>query len=235
MRNLDTNPPVSTRALVLAPHPDDEALGCGGTLLLMNRGGTATTTVYATCGERLYGEPSADVASARKSEATEASRMLGCLEPLFLDLADGGLQASRNDLYLRLNYVIRQIQPDIVFAPSPVDHHEDHTLLAAVALNLFNSLGNFALAFYEVYATVRFNKLVDITHVVEEKKRVLSHYRVSLFGKPDIYIDSILGLNAQRSLYLQQEGYYEGFLILKEPTEAEDIVTWLTFGFAAKV
>ena len=41
-------------ALVLAPHPDDEALGRSGTLVLINRRGTASTIVYLTDGEKLH-------------------------------------------------------------------------------------------------------------------------------------------------------------------------------------
>jgi len=49
--------PECGEVVLLSPHPDDEALGCGGTLTLLNRKGVSSTVVFLTDGEKLRGEP----------------------------------------------------------------------------------------------------------------------------------------------------------------------------------
>lgn len=221
--------PKISSALVLAPHPDDDALGCSGSLALLNRAGASITIVFITNGEKLYGEPSAALAEQRKEEAVRASELLGCERPLFLGFPDGEADSHIEGITNQLAVIITQKKPDIVFAPSPLDHHHDHIATSKAALKLLSPSSAFKLAFYEVYSTVRFSHLVDITEIVEEKKQVIMNYNISLSKKPEVYLHAALGLNAHRSIFTQQSGYYEAFYMIDSTRDINKIIDYLCY------
>jgi hypothetical protein len=96
-------------------------------------------------------------------------------------------------------------------------------------VRLLHDFQNFKLAFYEVYSTLRFNYLVDITDVADLKKQTILNYGTSLYGKPEIYVNAALGLNAQRSLFVQKEGYYEAFYIVEKEGDLAGICDYLLY------
>lgn len=86
--------------LVLAPHPDDESIGCGGTLRALTRAGVGCDVLFMTYGELSFvpapGQKhdfTAAVAN-KKQRAAEAAAMLGVDSVLFLEAADGLLHES---------------------------------------------------------------------------------------------------------------------------------------------
>lgn len=223
------NLPEGRNVLILASHPDDEALGCAGSMVLLNAKGSCSTVVYLTNGECLYGEPSAAIAEKRVSEAKKTSGMLGCKDALFLNFPDGETRRFKDEIYRRLRDIIETKKPEIVFAPSPIDFHADHIALCDVALRLHKNLQDFKLALYEVYSTIRFTHLIDISGVIEEKKQAIMNYRVSLSEKPEVYVHASLGLNAQRSIFAQKKGYYEALYVMENPGEAGDVLDFFCY------
>ncbi len=229
---MKTELPGAGSVLVLAPHPDDEALGCGGTIALLNRKGAVVRNIYLTSGERIYGEASSDVAEKRTFEARLASQALGCAEPFFLNLPDGDVSSHLEQSCKPLRELIERYEPELVFAPSPLDYHADHLAASRIAFRLMREMRSFRLAFYEVYSTIRFTHLIDVTDVIELKKKAISGYHVSLYGKPDLYIDAALGVNTQRSIFFQKRGYFEAFWVLEKPLTEQEAVRWLTYDFS---
>lgn len=216
-------------ALVIAPHPDDEALGCSGTLFQLNREGTSVTIAFLTSGEKLHGESSESVAEQRRREAYTCSDILGCREPVFLNYPDGEVGTHTQEIQDALREIMKKRRPEIIFSPSPVDYHADHIAASRIALRFLEGGEISRIAFYEIYSTLRFNCLIDITGVIKKKKEVILNYRSSLYGKPDIYIKASLGLNAHRSIFMQKEGYYEAFYVLEKPLELESIYDYLSY------
>lgn len=215
--------------MVIAPHPDDEALGCAGTLLQILKKDVSSLIIYLTSGERLYGDPSREVAEKRKEEAVSSSGMLGFRERLFLDFPDGEIDRHKERICGKLSEIIEQRKPDMVLSPSPIDYHADHIGTSRIAARLLNDFQTFKLAFYEVYSTLRFNYLVDITDVADLKRKTILNYRTSLYGKPEIYVNAALGLNAQRSIFVQKEGYYEAFYIVEKEADLAGICDYLSY------
>jgi LmbE family N-acetylglucosaminyl deacetylase len=215
--------------VILSPHPDDEAMGCSGTAILLNRRRIDSSVVFLTNGERLYGDASDVIAQRRKDEANRASKMLGCREALFLNVPDGEVKSRQKEIRDGLYQVIRNKKPDVVFSPSPLDHHEDHIATSRTALDLLKSMDSFRLVFYEVYSTVRHSHLVDISEIIELKKKVILNYYSSLFEKPDIYVSATLGLNAHRSIFVQRHGYYEAFYVVQKDDDMESILDYFSY------
>lgn len=119
---------ASRSAVVLAPHADDETIGCGATIARKIAGGAAVSVVVVADGgdER------------RRAEATEAMRRLG-LGPAqlhFLGMADGGLDRSPVTLDRSLRAVLDEDPAEEVYAPCAIDAHRDHRALAAAAERL---------------------------------------------------------------------------------------------------
>lgn len=226
---IDYNLSGAENVLILAPHPDDEALGCSGSITLLNNKGAHSTIVYLTNGERLYGEPSKDIAEKRTEEAKKSSKMLGCKEALFLDFPDGETSKHKDKIYEKLYEIIIGKRPDLVFAPSPIDFHADHISLSDVAIRLHKDLQDFKLALYEVYSTIRFTHLIDISDVLEQKKQAIMNYRVSLSEKPEVYVHASLGLNAQRSIFTLKKGYYEAFYVVETGYDMEKVLGYLCY------
>jgi N-acetylglucosamine malate deacetylase 1 len=110
--------------LVVAPHPDDEVLGCGGTIARLAAAGERVTVAIATKGTPLY--PAAQVRQVR-SEAQEANRLLGVHKLQFMDLPVTTLhlmpEHRLNAAFMKL---VQSVKPDCVFTPFPGDRHQDH-------------------------------------------------------------------------------------------------------------
>ncbi|MBA4373788.1 MAG: hypothetical protein C0402_13125 [Thermodesulfovibrio sp.] len=226
---FNTTLPEAGSILVLAPHPDDEALGCGGTISLLTARGITITVCHVTTGERLHGAPSPAVAAARAAEAQTVSKLLGCRECLFLDFPDGDIRGQAEDISREVGGIITRLRPDLVFAPSPLDHHADHLALAHIALALSAEMKGPQFVLYEVYSTIRFNCLVDITEVIQKKQKAISEYRSSLYGKPELYVHAALGLNAHRSIFTQRQGYFEAFYVVAQNSQPRVVLDYLTY------
>lgn len=214
-----TELPKINKFLILAPHPDDEAMGCSGTCLILNKQGASSEIVFITNGESLNGIPSKAIAKKRIKEAWRSCNLIGIKDCIFLDIPDGRVHQNGALLHEKLIKIINDTRPEMIFSPSPYDYHQDHIATASVALMLFRELRTFKLAFYEIYSTIRFSHLINITDVIEHKKNIIMNYHTSLYGKPEVYVHASLGLNAQRSIFTQKIGYYEAFHIL-EPNKS---------------
>jgi len=138
----DMTPQTATRScLVLAPHPDDETLGCGATIMRKLAAGTSVQIVIATDGR--YWPPkttlSADaLAEIREEEAHQAGAILGLPRGSisFLRFEDGRLADHRRLLRGRLVDIFDKMDPEEIFAPSIIDSHPDHRVLAELGREL---------------------------------------------------------------------------------------------------
>jgi len=215
--------------LILAPHPDDESLSCSGTALLLTEKGVSATVVFITNGERLYGAPSETIAKKRTIEANRAANLMGCSKNMFLNIPDGEIDRNFGMTCQKISNILNEVKPEMVFSPSPLDYHQDHTATARVSLELHREFKSFKLSFYEVYSSIRFTHLINISRVIERKKELILNYHTSLYEKPEIYVDAILGLNAHKAIFTQKKGYFEAFFILDNPIGDSELFDLLTY------
>src|SRR3954462_15357013 len=99
------------RLLVLAPHPDDEVIGCGGLVALHLRDGRKVHVVVATDGAQ------AGDAAQREAESRAALATLGDATIEFLSFPDRAL-ANAHELDGHLAAVLRAWKPDLIAVPS---------------------------------------------------------------------------------------------------------------------
>ncbi len=126
----------ASRVLVVAPHPDDEALGCGGLIAALAQKGCRFHVVFTTDGGASHlnspSWPRARLAALREEEAAEALRRLGIgAEPRsFLRLQDAAMpmrsSAEERQARSALGAILRDLQPDLVLLPWRRDPHCDH-------------------------------------------------------------------------------------------------------------
>lgn len=127
------------RVLVVAPHPDDEVCGCGGTVLLHRLAGDDVRVLYVTDGRRsrASGLGPDEMARRRRQEAHSAAAQLD-VKVEWLGLPEG--EWDERVLRERLTEYLRLVRPHVIYAPSLVDFHAEHVRVAeALALVLRRS------------------------------------------------------------------------------------------------
>jgi LmbE family N-acetylglucosaminyl deacetylase len=194
--------PSNERIVVLAPHMDDEVIGCGGTLARHIACGSDVTVVFLTDG-RLGGKDGAagaarsDITAVRKREAQLALAELGITQSVFLDGEDGRLGASPG-LGEALRAALAAARPDIVYLPFFLEEHPDHRAVSVLLAEAVNGADmSFRCHGYEVWTPLFPNCLVRIDATVEAKRRAIAHYQSQLAEAN--YLHTALALNAYRS------------------------------------
>ncbi|WP_137392196.1 PIG-L deacetylase family protein [Rhodoligotrophos defluvii] len=121
------------RTLVIAPHPDDEILGAGGTIARLARAGMEVTVAVVTSG-RPPAYSAAQVARVRH-EAEQAHRALGVRETLWLGQPAAELSETPHAaLNAAIRGVIADLDPATLLVPFVGDIHRDHQLTFLSAL-----------------------------------------------------------------------------------------------------
>jgi N-acetylglucosamine malate deacetylase 1 len=128
-----------TRVLVVCAHPDDEAVGCGGTLRRHALAGDHITVVFLTSGEGGgHGEDEAEHGRRREREARRAAAILGIEELQFWRQPDGRLRAA-GGLVQRLTTLMNSLRPRRVYVPHARDAHPDHRAAARLVRRALSS------------------------------------------------------------------------------------------------
>ncbi|MGD0463770.1 MAG: PIG-L family deacetylase [Tepidisphaeraceae bacterium] len=206
--------------VVLAPHMDDEIVGPGGTVARHVLANSPVTFVFMTDGmagdpQRLDLSSKEQLAQQRKDESRRAAEIVGVRDLIFLDGPDGAL-ADTPEMVAALEHILAQRKPAIIYCPAVTDHHRDHWATNRVLRKVLDRLPPAAtrdllIRGYEVWTPLPANRMVDITLVVEKKKKAIDVF-VSQTRLVD-YSRAILGLNQYRSMmHLSGRGLAEAFL-----------------------
>ncbi|MYA06596.1 MAG: glycosyltransferase [Holophagales bacterium] len=130
-----TESPVAHRVLVLAPHYDDEVLGCGGLILQLAAGGARIVCAFVSDGSGgVEGPPEGSTreqySRRRRKEADEAAAALGIDSVVHLGhrhgLQDGALASSLDELTGHIETLLQEHRPDLLLVPSPLEVTPDH-------------------------------------------------------------------------------------------------------------
>ncbi|MFN9708066.1 MAG: PIG-L deacetylase family protein [Burkholderiales bacterium] len=197
--------PDVDHVLVLAPHADDEILGCGGLLArLAQRGSHITVLLLTDSGGYFSGQDRLDYARLRFEESKAAAAIIGIKGLRALDIYDRHLGHTPKAL-MEIVRAIQEAQPALLLAPGPSEIHPDHSAAARLALTALDWLAQHALPIpefwqYEVGQPLQPNCLIDITPVVEIKKQAMQCFPSQI--KQQDYVQHILALNTYRTYSL---------------------------------
>jgi LmbE family N-acetylglucosaminyl deacetylase len=132
---------LNKKIIVFAPHPDDEVLGCGGTILKRVTEGYEIILVVLTDGRHalsyfgIHSNPTPEeIKQVRLNEMLRATRILG-ISPknLFLwNFEDGQLSSNKKEVASRVCEILKQVQPIEIYFPYEKDEHVDHQITGLI-------------------------------------------------------------------------------------------------------
>ena len=223
--------PNAKNVLVLAPHMDDETIGCGGAIRSHVTNGSKVEVVFITDGVEGFEkkviaahEPD-QLREIRKQEGVRACSLLGVSKIHYLGLPDGRSQASDTAVE-ELLAIIDAVQPDLVYLPFITDTHYDHRTTNKIfhaAVGRSKKAASLLVSCYEVWTPIHPNCIVDISAHMDVKMAALSCYESQL--QMNNYLSSVQGLNAYRAIANQSQGYAEAFYL----TTAADYLSLAEF------
>ena len=200
--------PIGKRILVLAPHPDDDILACGGTLIKHRNSGDEITSVYLTDGGKGGKTYDSDkqLVEERERESRSAGELIGLKRQIFLRHRDQELKAT-SETVDEMTALLAEIKPDTVYLPFILDgfYHRDHMetnrILAkamAVSEHVFICSG------YELYSPLVPNTLVDVTKEMHLKIAAIRTFKTQLAVRD--YLAATVSLNRFRGLTFGSPG-----------------------------
>jgi N-acetylglucosamine malate deacetylase 1 len=188
---------MKRRVLVIAPHPDDEVLGVGGTMARLAAEGSEIYVLIVTKGTPpMFDE---EYFNQVRREALAAHKLLGVKETRFLSLPAAHLDTIPHaEVNAQISQVCAELEPDVIFVPFLGDIHNDHqlvflsTMVAARPNQAFSPRTIYA---YETlsetnwgapYLTPSFspNVYIDITETIKVKLDAISLYDSQLRNFP---------------------------------------------------
>ena len=191
------NLPDKSTVLIIAPHPDDEILGLGGTIKkLSDLGHDVAVLLVSGHLPPLYEK---EVFLEHKKQALQAHKIVGVKESIFLEIpATFVKDESVADLNGKIYSVLKDVSPNIVFIPFP-DRHIDHQVIFAssmVAIRpVYDGKKIDIAASYEVLSETHWNApaiepafnpniTIDISNQIDSKLEALSCFKGEIMPFP---------------------------------------------------
>lgn len=200
------------RILIVAPHPDDEVIGCAGTLKLHQQFGDEVCVLYATDGRRsrAQGLSSAAMATRREQEADVALRLLQISCAHWLGLYEGEWTADQ--FATLLEPILRSFQPHVIYAPSLIDYHPEHRSVAqALAQTLAYIKSDFdqpAIRVYQVH--------VPLTSILVNVVADVSRWAAEIRSAGDSYLTQTDSIRRADRIRRYAAAYYRAGSIAEE-------------------
>jgi LmbE family N-acetylglucosaminyl deacetylase len=217
------------KTLVIAPHPDDEILGCGGTLLRRRAEGSGLGWLIVTGISAGAGCP-AEGMRQRAAEISKVASLMGFTEVYDLRLPPARLDTlPLADLVEKFSAVFKEFQPAEVFVPHRSDAHSDHRVVfdaAAACAKWFRHPSVRRVLAYETISETEFgldadsafraNCFIDISDFLERKLQAMAVYQSELGVFP--FPRSIGAVRAAATLRGSNSGFLaaEAFQLLRE-------------------
>ena len=227
--------------LVIAPHPDDDVLGVGGTMAAAIHQGQGVFAVYVTDGR---GSPRRDpalsddeMAALRKKEAMSALKALGAVGGFFLEKRSGELtgeaQKETGEILFR---ILQRIRPQEVFLPAPYERHLTHQRCTQLSIEALRKIPRLKpnLLGYSLWGSfwgVRKRIVRDISPFIKKKVEAIMAHSSQVAYKD--YQQGIIGKNNYEAIFWESHAvspasFVEIFLDMNELLEDRDM-TLATF------
>ena len=219
------------RILVIAPHPDDETLGCGGSLLKHKSDGDSLSWLVATRGH----EPqwSADLLDRKEKEIASVTAAYGFDQTIRLNFPSIKLDTIPLDEFIAaIRNAISDCKPELVYLNHFGDVHSDHRIVFEATLSVLKPFysgthGVKRILSYEVLSSTDAaplnparafvpNVFTDVTDFLEKKLEIMALYESELqpFPLPRA-LDSLRALARLRGATIGAE-FAEAFMLVRE-------------------
>jgi len=203
------------KVLVIAPHPDDESIGCGGAICLHVKRGDRVSAVFLTSGELgLKHLPAKKAWQIREKEAAKAAEVLGLTATTFLRKPDWYLGDHIKDAAADLKPILTSIAPDLIYLPHEGEWHPDHKAAAPIVrAALGRKTHSVVLRGYEIWTPIaEYDHYENISSVMSRKIRAVRCHRSQMKEFP--YDRAISGLNQYRGIIAAKAKFAEVFLTM---------------------
>jgi LmbE family N-acetylglucosaminyl deacetylase len=202
--------------VVIAPHPDDESIGCGGAICLHGDRGDRATCAFLTSGELgLKHLPRDEAWRVREAEAERAAAVLGAARLEFLRQPDWSLGDATESAVTALAGVLARESPARIYLPHEHDAHPDHAAATSITRGAIRraTLAGVELRGYEVWTPLpAWDVVDDVTGVMARKLRAVRCYASQLTAHR--YDRAVRGLNAYRGAMAGRMRFGEAFQYL---------------------
>lgn len=222
---------MELRVLVVAAHPDDECLGCGGTIAAHTARGHSVDVVFLADGETAREEGTDGSVAERQKAAQRSCRALGANAPYFMDFPDNRLDSvPLLDIVKKLEASVRELSPEIVYTHHGGDLNVDHELAHRAVLTACRPVPDSvtrAIYTFEVLSSTGWNsgdldagfratRYVDVTDTMNQKLEAIRCYSEELREFP--HPRSLDAVNALAKLRGAQAGLEmaEGFGVVRQ-------------------
>ncbi len=215
------------KILVIAPHPDDEVLGCGGTIIKYSQKGDAVFVCYFT---KAYGPDwSEQFLEERPKEIEMANQLLNIKKAYFLDFPTLKLDTvPQKELYQALAKVMSEVKPEILLIPHKGDVNKDHRLVFEVSLSAARpTVGSKIkkILAYETLSESEWGQVIepfipnvyyDISETIKQKLEAMAAYKSEL--KPFPHPRSLEAVEALAKKRGSEAGlkFAEAFILVRE-------------------
>ena len=221
---------MAKKVMVVAPHPDDETLGCGGTILKHRDSGDRVYWLIMTSISTEEGYE-ASLVKARQKEVAAIQKAYGFNGSFSLDVPTTKLDTiPQGELVRRISGIMDRIKPEYVYLPYRNDIHSDHQVTFAVvqsAIKTFRVPTIKKVLMYEVVSETEFspslegatfipNSFSDITAFINKKIKIMKIYKSELGSHP--FPRSTKNIKALATFRGASSGmiYAEAFMVIKE-------------------
>ena len=223
LSQFDTQEYSGENVLVISPHPDDEIIGCGGTLIKMLKEGVSVSVVQLTDGSNtseLKDSPEHIRKTIRLEEAEVVAKNLGFSELFLFKEPDSHLECTIDNVK-KLADILNRLDPKVIFIPFINDTHPDHIVSNEILRKSLEfssmNLEHVNVLSYEVWNLVPPNTFCTIDNHFDRKAEMLRKYRTAM--KLIDYVHFCESLNSYHAYTLfGKKGFIEVFLQLDAKT-----------------
>ena len=199
--------------LVIAPHPDDESIGCGGTICLHADRGDRVAAVFLTSGEKgLTDLSQEDARRIRERESEDAAAILGIASVTFLRRPDKHLEQDTLHAAEALKPILQREKPEVIYLTHERDFHPDHRACVSIVQAALRASGiaTPALLSYEVLTPLtEYDRAEDISPVMRRKLKAVCAHRSQV--RQFRYDRALLAMNRFRGVVAGAGRYAEVF------------------------
>ena len=218
--------------IIFAAHPDDEVLGCGGTIKKLSKSYNIVVVFFSTGISSRYKSTSKNYIkkiNSLKKDSLECNKILGTKKTIFFDLEDNKL-----DIYPRLNLVkkieevLDKYKPQIIFTHYFEDLNIDHEIVAKSVVTACRpnqkNRNIKKILFFETLSSTEWsvkrkfqpNFFSDITNFINFKIKAMSKYKSELQKKPmPRTLENIKNLAKLRGSEINKK-FAESFILYRE-------------------